>query len=1212
MPSSQITEANIDACFVTLLNRLANFKKLADHLSFSEKKFPNLLSILDGSLASPLRQEQCARLLKLSIPELTELSAITGIDPLADDLETDEPSLQKLFMIAQKLKVQSLKVVDLTYILHHNDLNGKLTPKEESLLKNIKILRDTINSIEKENSVAPDNADFNFAKSKMLLVYDAATTDEFFGLLLGTKTFVAPFVTDEENLPAPVLIADAKLGFDPFKKELTYAGVLSASARTVLENAADSLVLGDMDIITIQPDLDTFIADFKTALGLISTGSNNELTTFGDSQPELKTIYDSVIPETTPSAQSQKLVKLILPELKASLQNNGLQQALIGILKSSPETVAVLTNRKENIVSVADASKSVLYDFTQLEAKLLFDQNQTYNFYIDVPVSDDFLLYVSASQNTVVTLVVDGQTIINNITIGPNKEVKNAVPVSLKTGIIKSVSLTLSSLPVGEEAQLLWRTKGITKSIIPGTSVYLRDKVNFAKTSLIRLSKAAQLQNLFKFTAEELDYFSSINTETKNFLNDLDTDGSITPANLVALWKKIELLVFFNAIKRENEPEDNTWLQVLKNPSVVNAQAQLLLESFNFWKESDLSQVLAHFAFNRADISKLSVLQKVMSAMNLIYTIGYPAALVETWITNDPSYDLVAGIKDKIKENVTEASWLETMQTVSDPIRNLLRDALVSYILQYSRPSPEIINSDKLYEYFLVDVEMDACMKTSRIRLALSTLQLFIQRCLINLEPLVDPASIKAEHWAWMKRYRVWEANRKVFLFPENWLEPELRDSKSSIFKEFEGELLQGEVTDESAELAFLSYLKKLDDISKLEMVGTFLEENIANNQDDDILHVFGRTNGNTRQYYYRRYEYGYWTAWEKVSLNIEGEHIFPIVWRKRLFVFWLNTLEKPAMVATNKSAESMRNEQLGTNARINIEVNMCWGEYYKGKWTSPKSTDLKRSMTINNLGRFDSNTLLVYGRIEKVENPAGKFRERVVFYLRYRGSSVGSNTKANAVFTFTSKNAAPYLRYVDDNLLYNKVRDNLNITFFNPYVGSGQSVDLFNTNFLMPDKVFRVNVKQPSGANKTEVTENVLTKKNMLTDGFAILPTWHPVENQFEAPISYADEHSNFFIKPDEDLFIPIWRFDGYYPIAEVSIRVRIPELVEKPIKGWPPGEMIRKGDIVSNPWEWSNIAVDINKNYTKMLATEESFIFNGVEFGTAGKHITTRYNSN
>jgi hypothetical protein len=29
--------------------------------------------------------------------------------------------------------------------------------------------------------------------------------------------------------------------------------------------------------------------------------------------------------------------------------------------------------------------------------------------------------------------------------------------------------------------------------------------------------------------------------------------------------------------------------------------------------------------------------------------------------------------------------------------------------------------------------------------------------------------------WDWHKRYRVWEANRKIFLYPENWIEPELR-----------------------------------------------------------------------------------------------------------------------------------------------------------------------------------------------------------------------------------------------------------------------------------------------------------------------------------------------------------------------------------------------------------------------------------------------------
>ncbi len=29
--------------------------------------------------------------------------------------------------------------------------------------------------------------------------------------------------------------------------------------------------------------------------------------------------------------------------------------------------------------------------------------------------------------------------------------------------------------------------------------------------------------------------------------------------------------------------------------------------------------------------------------------------------------------------------------------------------------------------------------------------------------------------WEWLKNYRVWDANRKIFLYPENWTEPELR-----------------------------------------------------------------------------------------------------------------------------------------------------------------------------------------------------------------------------------------------------------------------------------------------------------------------------------------------------------------------------------------------------------------------------------------------------
>jgi SpoVK/Ycf46/Vps4 family AAA+-type ATPase len=33
----------------------------------------------------------------------------------------------------------------------------------------------------------------------------------------------------------------------------------------------------------------------------------------------------------------------------------------------------------------------------------------------------------------------------------------------------------------------------------------------------------------------------------------------------------------------------------------------------------------------------------------------------------------------------------------------------------------------------------------------------------------------KEAEWEWRKGYRVWDANRKIFLYPENWIEPEPR-----------------------------------------------------------------------------------------------------------------------------------------------------------------------------------------------------------------------------------------------------------------------------------------------------------------------------------------------------------------------------------------------------------------------------------------------------
>src|SRR5262249_32000680 len=156
----------------------------------------------------------------------------------------------------------------------------------------------------------------------------------------------------------------------------------------------------------------------------------------------------------------------------------------------------------------------------------------------------------------------------------------------------------------------------------------------------------------------------------------------------------------------------------------------------------------------------------------------------------------------------------------SDALREKRRDALTNYIL--SLPAlvlQGIDNRNKLFQYFLIDVDMSACATTSRIVQAISSVQLFIQRCLLNLENLGDsspftvaPSQIDRSRWDWMQRYRLWEANRKVLFYPENWIQPELRDDKTSFFKDLESELLQNELTDPYVEQVFLHYLQKLDE----------------------------------------------------------------------------------------------------------------------------------------------------------------------------------------------------------------------------------------------------------------------------------------------------------------------------------------------------------------------------------------------------------------
>ena len=252
---------------------------------------------------------------------------------------------------------------------------------------------------------------------------------------------------------------------------------------------------------------------------------------------------------------------------------------------------------------------------------------------------------------------------------------------------------------------------------------------------------------------------------------------------------------------------------------------------------------------------------------------------------NEPDDAAAVSVQNLVKSKYGKENWLKTVTPISDTMRKKRRDALVAWLIA---ENSEWQSAADIYKHLLIDTEMESCMDTSRIKQAIGSVQLFIDRCLMGLEAGLTVSEDFAKQWSeWRKQYRVWEANRKIFLYPENWIEPELRDDKSPFFEELESQLKQNEVTEETAKDALITYLQKLDNVAKLEMVGLF------NDEGTGILHVFGRTANIPHQYFYRTQYKNIWSAWEKVELDIEGDHILPVVWNGRIMLFWAQFTEK-------------------------------------------------------------------------------------------------------------------------------------------------------------------------------------------------------------------------------------------------------------------------------------------------------------------------------
>ncbi|GAA4803722.1 neuraminidase-like domain-containing protein [Lysobacter hankyongensis] len=293
----------------------------------------------------------------------------------------------------------------------------------------------------------------------------------------------------------------------------------------------------------------------------------------------------------------------------------------------------------------------------------------------------------------------------------------------------------------------------------------------------------------------------------------------------------------------------------------------------------------------------------------------------------------------------------EAGRQVQDALRTLRRDALCDYILTYVEPGTGGLPASPtggwrkptdVFAYLLIDPKMGACQMTSRIVQATIAIQTFVDRCFMGFEPDVSPhmaADGRWDQWKWMKAYRLWEANRKVFLFPENWVEPELRRDKSYAFKDLEDELLQSELTEDSARDAFLNYIDKLDQVANLDVTGVHWQD--GDGYGRGAFHVVGRTAGQEpHAYFYRRFDHPSerWTPWSKIEIDLKSAPVVPFMYDRRTFLVWPEFREqKPETGSTIAIPASGGGGATVPVARQLIATGVALSELRNGKWTPRK-----------------------------------------------------------------------------------------------------------------------------------------------------------------------------------------------------------------------------------------------------------------------------------
>lgn len=355
-------------------------------------------------------------------------------------------------------------------------------------------------------------------------------------------------------------------------------------------------------------------------------------------------------------------------------------------------------------------------------------------------------------------------------------------------------------------------------------------------------------------------------------------------------------------------------------------EAMKLLCDITQWQKAEVQKLTEGVLAEKSGVERLEGLQECFRIMR---TLGADSRLTErlaALVTEEPEYGQISSVATDL------LSLLQKMNAIQRAAEGEKRDVLLDMVLwNLHKKYPDIRTANDVYKYLLIDVEMDDTTQISYIKEAINAVQLYLQRCRMHLEQYAEKIEIEENWWSWLMSYRRWEANRKIFIYPENYVVPSVRSTKTSLFKEVEDGLQQSQIEDGYVEKLYIKYLDGYTTVSDLEICGAYQAVTGVN---EKTLFLFGRSRKQPYQYFYCRQEQGMaYGEWKEINVGIHSEYITPVYIFHKLYVFWVEDKSDTRAVVKQDNSGILSSDEV--SKKIDVKYTFL---NLSGEWISPQT----------------------------------------------------------------------------------------------------------------------------------------------------------------------------------------------------------------------------------------------------------------------------------